>query len=536
MPVWGCVRCGTQWGADVHPAICPLDRGGCGKPDHAVDGGDEEDEENWTRIYAVPSVEWTLSGDSVSTGNELFAQVVAELERLMEFQHPWHSRVTALYILQTYLYQHLPAVFYLAFVGPPGTGKTTAVELATEMGFHGIVVGNQSPAYYARKRAKLMGCVGVDEIDTLEGERKAYIEELLRRGYKRSSVTVGYARWDYQAKKEEELDIYGPVCVSFRDPLEDALMTRMVTVGMAKVKDASMRKVLLNMIRNESALRARLEAFCAARMEDWPRGRVDTLIETDAFWGEVSAMVGRDATPRNLELETVMLIICKIIGIDLPQTIRDAFSAQTDFEESTESGIIREVVKVEWEGAGAPSRMYINELRESLNRRRLESKERPYSPKYFRRMLREIGLREGIEVKRVPGEGRHAIYFEGQNVQTREILVGSHTVPVPSPSTLLGFTGENGLLHEAGTGEVIQTGAVKSQDARVKLLIDIVGRSSLLVNDLPPGVPDRSFTVQDVTEMAEKEGLDVDMVDKQFQRWLASGYLYSPRAGFYRVA
>jgi len=36
--------------------------------------------------------------------------------------------------------------------------------------------------------------------------------------------------------------------------------------------------------------------------------------------------------------------------------------------------------------------------------------------------------------------------------------------------------------------------------------------------------------------MAVKEGLDADMVNKQFQRWLDSGYLYSPRAGFYRVA
>ena len=70
----------------------------------------------------------------------------------------------------------------------------------------------------------------------------------------------------------------------------------------------------------------------------------------------------------------------------------------------------------------------------------------------------------------------------------------------------------------------------------MKLLIDIVGRSSLLANDLPPGVPERSFTLQDVTEMAVKEGLDADMVNKQFQRWLDSGYLYSPRAGFYRVA
>src|SRR3990167_11005575 len=41
-----------------------------------------------------------IKESSQTRGDEIFHTVVRELERLVEFTHPWHSRLCALYILQ----------------------------------------------------------------------------------------------------------------------------------------------------------------------------------------------------------------------------------------------------------------------------------------------------------------------------------------------------------------------------------------------------------------------------------------------------
>src|SRR3990167_777713 len=421
---WTCYVCGTTLPSprDGEPPITCLEAlGGCGKSrdtacEHAPDRCEICKTPAPTRFFPA---DWQRAHAQLYIDAEIhiFNRIVRELERLVEFTHPWHSRLCAIYILETYFAAILPGVFYIGFVGAKSTGKTTCVQIMSELSWRGIMLGNFSVPYIARKRHE-GASIGVDEYDSVVGERKDYADQILRHGYKPGAI---YGRDDWKAKKPIEMSIYGPACLSFRELLEDALMSRIVAVTMARVRDDDMvTKVLANMFRDLSALRADIEAFCKERLAEWTEARVRAYGRSEEFDAAVKSFVMPGTLARDAELGAVMLLVAEIAGVDIKTEMRSAFAAQQDFD-TPEGDDIRDRVKDVWETHSKPEWLPTALVFESVNMDLTAKRMKPYTHIRFARLLRDLGLREGIELRRIPHDGHMGIRFSPET-KTLDIL------------------------------------------------------------------------------------------------------------------
>ena len=450
-----------------------------------------------------------IKESSQTRGDAVFHVVVRELERLVEFTHPWHSRLCALYILQTYLAELLPGVFYLAFVGAKSSGKTTCVQILTELSKAGIMLTNFSVPYVARKRSTLCS-IGIDEYDSVVGEKKEYADQLLRAGYKPGAI---YGRWDYQAKKAEELPIYGPVCLSFRENLEDALMSRIVSITMARVKDDDMvDRVIDNMIRDEKGLKAEVESFCDSVERQVTANGVRELADTEAFRERMKHLAKPGVLPRDVELGSIMTLISEICGIDIDTEMASAFAAQADFQDP-ESGGLGETVRDFWEERGRPDFLHLETIRDLWNVKRKSKGDKQVSQYAFTKHLRDLGLREGKELKKIHG-GARVLRFDGES-KAIELLAES-----PSPSAL--STSQTSL-----TGDKVPLQAGEGVGEMVRELRDILRKS---------GEGLGSFTWDSLWSVALPLHVPEETAKKWIEKALQSGEIYESKMGVYKFA
>src|SRR3990167_541632 len=416
------------------------------------------------------SPEGTVVFHGEPNGRKLFNEVVQELERLLVFAHPAISRFIAMFIFQTYFQSLFRNVFYIGVVGTKGTGKTTVLEIIRELSWRGQVIGpGSSPAAIARTLND--GCtLCIDEIDEMQGESKELCEAILRQGYRENSSSI--LKWDMANKKKEVINPFGPKAISFRGAIDDALSSRVYKVPSIQLKGDFVDRVLDNMGRDERDMKTILEAFVDIRKKDdnWTKERVDDLMLRPDFREKVRSVLPKSSTPRDAELAAIFLATAEIVGIDLIDELRAVVSSQKDLESDTEDDL-GEVVKSIWGDDGKPPYVRIKDLRAKVNERRKAAGDKGIGPERFRRYLRDLGFRDGMEMKRVPHDGRYAVYFTEFAVK----CISPTDSPDESITSLFSF---NGVATSPAAGET-SPGPVKSQDERVKLLRE---RGEVLIN------------------------------------------------------
>ena len=464
-------------------------------------------EEKWTQFTILDN------------GPAIFKALVRTWERYIEFGNPWHPRLLSLFVLQSYFYRSLPAVFYVGLTGPKASAKTMVLEILRDLCADAVMTGDCSPAAMARRLDK--GCtLLIDEVDEMKDEMRDLPQGAARRGYRPGNV---YLRWDPKAKKEEEISIYGPKAFSFIQGIEDALKSRTVEIETVRVKDDPFGKVLDNLargIRRLEDLKKAVGDYCKEKASAWAPQAILGLLESPEFRSDVEDAVGNAAFPRDIELAAVCLVTAKMADVEIAEDTRTALEAQAVFEDEAISDFVKHV-KENVGGLDVGAYVLLKELRDALNRSRKDTGERPVHHKKFRALLREIGLREGQDLKRLAGEGNHILVI---TEHTKQVLGLTQTdgSRIPSQTGLGWFTvATDDSRNREGTSY-----SVKDQRERVKKLREVS-------KALSEGV-ERCFTFDGLVAKSEPFGITKEQVKRWIEEAVKTGELYNPSGGGYR--
>lgn len=447
-------------------------------------------------------------------GPTLFHDVKSEVERLIEFSLPWHSSVLTIYIMQTYLVGVLNGVFYIGVVGPKGSGKTTVLEVATSLSYNGLLTGNISPAALARILDR-GASVAADEVDELKGDILDIIQAALRHGYRRGSE---YVRWNMNTNMEERLNTFGPKIMSFRGGIEDALQSRTFPLAMSPATDKqTIDRVLENMIRDETPLRTRLKTWAEEAMKEWTPKKLAELTRTDVFRDTLAKILGPIRTAREVEISSAMLLVSLIVGVNVLEAITQAAEMQREAEVDEEVQNLREFILGEWNERHRPNTIELEDIRIRYNLVRRDLKEKSYSQFAFRRIMREVGFRDGKELVRTTtgrDKGRAAVRLNDEIVE-RCLTVGGKAL-TEFRETL---TGTSRSLTSFDTSLT----ASEEVHAGVRDLV-VVLRKFLVERKGVPALCEEVAT--------ELEGtFPEDQIRRLWERWIKDGTLFEPSPG-----
>lgn len=524
---WACFRCGTV-SPSPHdgdpPTICLTEIGGCGRAAECVDHdmpaegcvpceGTRFFPADWGKAKMALYVDAEVGTE----GRILFKRLIDTWEHYIEFGNPWHPKLLSLFQFQSYFYPNLPAVFYIGLTGPSGSAKTTVLEILRDTCYNGILTGDASVSAIARKLNT--GCTMLlDEVDEIDKDKKELVFAAARRGYRPGNI---YLRTLYSGKggktEFEEIKTYGPKAFSFLTDIESALKSRTVEIPTIRVKGDPFGKVLGNLARGPralAALRSDLESYSTARLKEWPTEAISSYLGGYSFREKVENAVGPTPVPRAIEITAICLLIADIADVEIAQDTRTAMESQAIFEDEQMNDIVQ-WVKEAW---GGREWVKMGELRDGFNASRKAAGDKPIHHKRFRAILREVGIREGEDLKRLSHSGHHILVFNDY-VKKKLGIDGS-----PASFTI-GQGWFTQVIDASPAGEGTIRG-VKNQEEEVKQLV----KHS---KDLARG-GDGSFTLSDLLIKASESNIDEVRVKKWIERWLRDGELYSPIMGVYK--
>src|SRR3990167_9698161 len=111
---WTCGRCGLVLPSpdgSRAPVTCLKELGGC---ERSSDGEDDASSTTWfPGRWSKAKMDLYLETEFGTEGRILFSHLVQTWEHYIEFGNPWHAELLSLFILQSYFYKALPAVFYI---------------------------------------------------------------------------------------------------------------------------------------------------------------------------------------------------------------------------------------------------------------------------------------------------------------------------------------------------------------------------------------------------------------------------------------
>lgn len=146
-----------------------------------------------------------------------------------------HGLTLAAWVLMTYVYPALPAVPYVYLTGPPGSGKSTTMDVLKRLVWRPLSTSNTTAATIFRSRHAYGGTLLMDEAERLK-ENTPDVAEL------RSILLAGYKRGNQSTRLEpigdtfrpQSFDVFGPTALACVRGLPAALLTRAIPVRMVR--------------------------------------------------------------------------------------------------------------------------------------------------------------------------------------------------------------------------------------------------------------------------------------------------------------
>ncbi len=135
----------------------------------------------------------------------------------------------AWYIIMTWIYDKLPAVTYLRFMGDTTTGKSRALDIIGRLCYKATIVsGAITPAPIYRMIKRYRGTIVLDEADFRDSSEKSEVVTLLNCGFERRRPIIRCEKEN--PNKIDILPSFGPKCFATRYRFRDiALESRCLT-------------------------------------------------------------------------------------------------------------------------------------------------------------------------------------------------------------------------------------------------------------------------------------------------------------------
>lgn len=176
------------------------------------------EEDDFTRHVEFSSGFW-LDEDEFEM--DLLDQIEKFLLRCIDVE-PQHRFLLACFVLSSWLIDCLPIAPYVAFVGLPQSGKTTALKTLRLVCRRGLLTSDISSAAFYRVCERLSPTLLIDEAATAGQQRALF--HLLRSGSMRENIVL---------RAGESYSTFGAKVMAFRElPQDEALNSRCIVIPM----------------------------------------------------------------------------------------------------------------------------------------------------------------------------------------------------------------------------------------------------------------------------------------------------------------
>ena len=169
--------------------------------------------------------EWIEGKKSSLPLKQLWQYTQVYFKTFLDFPHDYEYSIATLFVVESWLTELLPVVFYLMVKGEFGGGKTVTAEAITAICRHGYETGNLSPPFVARSIESQKLTMFVDELDSVAGTKDSDLYSIFRQGYRRSGT---YSRIHPETLEPESFKVFGSKLFTVHTEIEQALQTRTI--------------------------------------------------------------------------------------------------------------------------------------------------------------------------------------------------------------------------------------------------------------------------------------------------------------------
>lgn len=377
--IQGCAEMGMYWG----PALLALPKR------VSTRGG----------IASSEDIRAAIAEGTGTDGPTLFAEVRSALERYLHWSEQWAYDLGALWVMQAKIASELPSVYYLFLSGTKGRGKTTALDILSELtgALNASNISVAAVVHYLRDRPNSPICI--DEFDARrDSDMDSALASIVRDGYTKGKP---YLRWDPTRKEMDECPTYGAKAIGFRGAVDDALEDRgfplpLSTTALTGTEGA--RLVGRNMARNLGDLPSRLTKWGERISKEW----MAPDFENEDWLAKTKGVVGDgEGANRETLLSMIVLAVADAIGVDVNDSLKAALglkrevaeaNTSTDVEEARETleGLIGRTGTLTKEAEFYTIRQ--KEFADAINAKRKERKERPLTSAQIAKLRNDLGI------------------------------------------------------------------------------------------------------------------------------------------------
>lgn len=329
-------------------------------------------------LFRVPSMEiansWVKGKFKTKGIREIYEDLVEFYKTAYDLVEKEAPVILALRTLTTWFRDIINTFFYYAIDATMGAGKTSLLYSMSVLSKHGALTGDLTTPTIARAIDQQKLCLHIDEIDQISKEKKAEIEAILRKGYRKNNR---YLRINPNTLDPESFEVHGAHAFSYRTSIEDALKDRTLPGRLRVSSDKTLPVLNYHVDEITRDLFHNLFFFYMERATSYAsyevtlvtqlrRGSLEDLkgktvserrsllfnIFTEGFKQReldlMDSLVGR-----NIELTYICLLVTRFLGLDLFDSLRSVMVSKQN-EESV------------------PDSFYLDKLKDFLNTLREE--------------------------------------------------------------------------------------------------------------------------------------------------------------------
>jgi hypothetical protein len=193
---------------------------------------------------------------------ELYNDIKTYLRQHIDFIDERYYDVTACFILVCRRFRVFDAIPYIAFQGPPESGKSRALDACGALtDEEPLQSASISTAGLFRGISKLKpNCVYIDEADLIAEDRRPETIALLNSGYTLRRPVIRVFQGKDGKWELEKLDVYGPKMIATIKDLPDTTDSRCIKVNMCRARRDKSIRFLIDAVTAQN-LRARLHDY-----------------------------------------------------------------------------------------------------------------------------------------------------------------------------------------------------------------------------------------------------------------------------------
>ena len=175
----------------------------------------------------------------------LFRQLCRRISYFLDLPRNAGGGITATlaaWTILTYVYPAWPAVPYLYFGGPAGSGKSTAFDILARLVYRPLVSSNMTCASLFRTLHSRGGTLLLDEAERLKDVRSPDVGELLSMllaGYKYGGSATRLEALPDGGYRPQTFDVFGPKALACISGLPPALASRAISITMFRASPGS---------------------------------------------------------------------------------------------------------------------------------------------------------------------------------------------------------------------------------------------------------------------------------------------------------